>query len=96
MKDAIGSGLSRLQLLLTECLGYRNGGMMTKIVSHARRMRTNMDDVVRYAMVPMVQNLVHHSARIVSRVVDNAAAVVATADTSTGRTLSQRTRLGGD
>jgi hypothetical protein len=26
----IGSGLTRLQPLLTECLGYRNGGMMTK------------------------------------------------------------------
>ena len=94
--DVIGSGLTRLQPLLTECLGYRNGGMMTKIVLHARRMRTTMDNIVRYATVPMVQNLVHHLARIALGVVDNAAAVVATVDTLTGRTSSRRTRSGGD
>ncbi len=86
MKDAIGRGLTRLQLLLTECLGYRNRGMMTEIASHARRTRTTADDIVRYATVPMVKNLVHHSARIASGVVDDAAAAVATVDTSTGRT----------
>ncbi len=53
-KDAIGRGLTTLQPLLTECLGYRNGGMTTKIASHARRMRTIADNVVRYATVPMV------------------------------------------
>ncbi len=74
MKDAIGSGLMRLQPLLMECLGYRNGGMTTKIVSHARRMRTTTDDVVRYATVPMVQNLAHHLARIGLGVVDDTAA----------------------
>jgi hypothetical protein len=78
----------RLQPLLTECLGYRNGGMTTKIASHARRTRTIVGDVVRYATVPMVQNLVHHSARIASGVVDDAAATVAMVDTSTGQTLS--------
>ncbi len=86
--DKIGSGLTRLQPLLTECLGYRNGVMMTKIVLHARRTRTIADDIVRYATVPMVQNLVHHSARIASGVVDNAAAAVAMVDTLTGQTLS--------
>jgi hypothetical protein len=61
--------------------------MTTKIASHARRTRTIADDVVRYATVPMVQNLVHHSARIASGVVDDAAtAAVAMADTLTGRT----------
>ncbi len=96
MKDAIGSGLTRLQPLLTECLGYRNGGLTTKIVSHARRMRTTAENVVRYATVLMVQNLVHHLARIASGVVDDAAATVATVDTSTGRTLSRRTQSGED
>ncbi len=86
VNDKIGSGLTRLQPLLMECLGYRNGGMMTKIALHARRTRTIADDVVRYATVQMVQNLVHHLARIVSGVVDDAAAAVATVDTSTGRT----------
>ncbi len=47
MKDAIGRGLTRLQPLLTECLGYRNGGMTTEVASHARRMRTIAEDVVR-------------------------------------------------
>jgi hypothetical protein len=37
----------RLQPLLTECLGYRNGEMMTKIPSHTRRMRVITDNVVR-------------------------------------------------
>jgi hypothetical protein len=37
----------RLQPLLTECLGYRNRDMTTKIVLHTRRMRTIRDDVVR-------------------------------------------------
>jgi hypothetical protein len=96
VKDTIGRGLTRLQPQLTECLGYRNGGMMTKIASHARKMRTTVDDVIRYATVPMVQNLVHHLARIVLGVVDNAAAAVAMVDTSTERTSSRRTRSGGD
>ena len=47
MKDTIVRGLMRLQPLLTECLGYRNGEMMTKIALHTRRMRTITDDVVR-------------------------------------------------
>jgi hypothetical protein len=88
VNDEIGSGLTRLQPLLTECLGYRNGGMTTKIALHARRTRTVADNVVRYATVPKVQNLVHHLSRIASGVVDNAAAVVAMADTSTGQTSS--------
>ena len=88
MKDAIGRGLTRLQPLLTECLGYKNGGTMTKIASHARRMRTTADNVVRYAAVLMVQNLVHHLARIAAGVVNDAAAMVATVDTLTGQTLS--------
>jgi hypothetical protein len=46
-KDAIGRGLLRLQLLLTECLGYRNGGMTTEVALHAKRMRTITEDVVR-------------------------------------------------
>ncbi len=96
MKGTIRSGLTRLQPLLMECLGYRNGGMMTKIMSHARRMRMTVDNLVRYATVPMVQNLVHHLARIASGVVDNAAAVVSTVDTLTGRTSSQGTQSGGD
>jgi hypothetical protein len=75
-----------LQPLLTECLGYRNGGMTTKIALHARRMRRIADDDVRYATVLMVQNLVHHLARIALGVVDNAAATVAAVDTLTGRT----------
>jgi hypothetical protein len=63
--DEIRSRLTRLQPLLMECLGYRNGGMTTKIASHARRTRTITDNVVRYATVPMVQNLVHHLTRII-------------------------------
>jgi hypothetical protein len=86
MKEAIERGLTRLQLLLTEWLGYRNKGMMTKITSHARRMRTTADDVVRYATVPMVQNLVHHLVRIALGVVGDAPAAVTTVDTLTGRT----------
>ncbi len=86
--DEIRSGLTRLQPLLTECLGYRNGGMMNKIALHARRMRTIADNVVRYATVPMVQNLVHHLARIMLGVVDNAAPAVAMVDTLTGWTSS--------
>ncbi len=85
-----------MQPLLTECLGYRNGGMTTKITLHTRRMKTIADDVVRYATVPMVQNLVHHLARIALGVVDNAAAVVAMVNTLTGRTLLRRTQSGGD
>jgi hypothetical protein len=60
---------------------------MTEIASHARRTRMIVDDIIRYTTVPMVQNLVHHLARIVSGVVDNAAATVATVDTLTGQTL---------
>jgi hypothetical protein len=86
--DKIGNGLARLQPLLTECLRYRNRGMTTKIALHAKRTRTTADDVIRYTAVPMVQNLIHHLARIVSGVVNNAAAVVATVGTLTGRTLS--------
>jgi hypothetical protein len=85
--DKIRSELMRLQPLLMECLGYRNGGMMTKIALHTRRTRTITDDVVRYATMPMVQNLVQHLARIALGVVNNAAAAVATVDTLTGRTL---------
>jgi hypothetical protein len=61
--------------------------MTTKIVSHTRKTRKIADDVVRYATVPMVQNLAHHLAKIASGVVDNAAAAVATVDTLTGRSL---------
>ncbi len=85
--DEIGSGLTRLQPLLTECLGYRNGGMTTKIRLHARRSRTIVDNIVRYVTVSMVQNLIHHLARIVSGVADNAAAVVVMVDTLTEQTL---------
>ncbi len=46
-KDAIGRGLTRLQPLLTEWLGYRNGGMTTRVALHARRMRTIAEDIVR-------------------------------------------------
>jgi hypothetical protein len=88
--------LTRLQPLLTECLGYRNGGMTTKIALHARWVRTIADDVIRYATGPMVQNLVHHLARIALGVVDNAAATVAMMDTLTGRTSLRRTQSGGD
>jgi hypothetical protein len=62
--------------------------MTTKIPLHARRTRTIMDNVVRYATVPMVQNLVHHLARIASGVINDATAAVATVDTLTGRTSS--------
>ncbi len=86
--DKIGSGLMRLQPLLMECLGYRNGRMMTKIALHARRTRTITDNVVRYATVPMVQNRGHHSARIASGVVKDTATTVAMVDTLTGWTLS--------
>ncbi len=69
---------------------------MTKIVLHARRMRTTVDDIIRYATVPMVQNLVYNSARIALGMVDDAAAAVTTVDTLTGGTLLRRTQSGGD
>ncbi len=36
-----------MQPLLTECLGYSNDGMTTKVALHARRMRTIAEDIVR-------------------------------------------------
>jgi hypothetical protein len=42
------------------------------VADRAKRMRTTADDIVRYATVPMVQNLIHHSARLALGVADTA------------------------
>jgi hypothetical protein len=79
--DSIGRGLNRLQPLLPQCLVNRNTGMNEEVENAARAMRAIVDDIVRYATVPMVQNLIHHSARIALGVVDTAVSMNATTDT---------------
>ena len=65
--------MNRLQPFLTKCLGYRsnggggstgNGTAGDVKVDIAVRMRILVDNVVRYDATPMVQNLIHHMARI--------------------------------
>jgi hypothetical protein len=70
--DAIVRGLNGLQPMLPECLMARSSGLNAEVADHAKRMRTTADDIVRYATVPMVQNLIHHSARMALGVVDTA------------------------
>ena len=84
--EAIGRGLVRLQPLLTDCLANRNAGANEEVEISARTMRTIVDDIVRYATVPMVQNLVHHSSRIALGVIDTAVSMNATT-TDTGATV---------
>jgi len=73
--DAIARGLNGLQPMLPECLTSRaaGGGSDADVDAIAGRMRTLADDIVRYATVPMVQNLIHHSARLALGVADTAA-----------------------
>ena len=71
--DAIVRGLSGLQPMLPECLAARSSGSNAEeVADRAKRMRTTADDIVRYATVPMVQNLIHHSARLALGVADTA------------------------
>lgn len=69
--DAISSTLSKLQQLLPTCLIARRTQQQQQdhnedqvVAEYAKRMRILADDIVRYATVPMVQNLVHHCASL--------------------------------
>ena len=63
--DAITSSLSKIQKLLPTCLVSRNSGQEEEqVTEYAKQMRNVADDIVRYATVPMIQQLVHHCATL--------------------------------